>query len=85
MQREEKGITVSGLGWILAGLITLVIWRITTIEGLPYTNPPGILALGIFTIICGLALIIQRKKIGAIVRSKYAETRQKHKTPTKRK
>ena len=79
MQGFERGVLISGLGWILAGTITLSIWEIAVKKALSYTNPPGILALGVIGIISGLSIIIFKKQVSAFAERKIAASKAKSK------
>ncbi len=67
MDGRQNGVTISGLGWVLAGVVTLSVWRITKTEALQYTNHPGILLLGIIVLASGILLLIFRKRISLMM------------------
>jgi uncharacterized membrane protein HdeD (DUF308 family) len=59
----RKEILIPAIGWIISGVISLVVWVIERNR----TNNSGLLYIGIFVIIIGIALLFTSKKIAKIM------------------
>jgi len=59
----RKEILTAGAGWITAGLICISVWAIEK----SFTNPIGLLYVGLLVIIIGGWLLIVNKKLNAMM------------------
>jgi LPXTG-motif cell wall-anchored protein len=55
----ERGIVVSGGGWIIAGILCMILYTYDKNT----SNQLSFLAIGIITIIAGASLILLRKRV----------------------
>jgi hypothetical protein len=66
---------MAGYGWIGAGVVSLFTWHIIVIRHLPSSNPDGMLYLGAFVLVVGIAILAARRHIDALIDRKTAEAK----------
>jgi uncharacterized membrane protein len=59
----RKEILLAGIGWMLAGIISLAVWAI----GLPLGRGSALLPIGLLVIIIGLLLLLLNKRLGRTI------------------
>ncbi len=60
----RKDVLIAGIGWIAAGLVSLLGWLI---EDGRVAEPANLLYVGVFVIVVGTLLLLLNKKIGTMI------------------
>ena len=76
-RKTRHTVLMAGYGWIGAGVVSLFTWHIIVIRHLPSSNPNGMLYLGAFVLVVGIAILAARRRIDALVDRKTAEAKSK--------
>ena len=75
--KTRRAVLMAGYGWIGAGVVSLFTWHIIMIRHLLSSNPDGMLYLGAFVLVVGIAILAARRRIDALVDRKTAEVKSK--------
>ncbi|MCL4388748.1 MAG: hypothetical protein M1564_00270 [Candidatus Marsarchaeota archaeon] len=75
--KTRRAVLMAGYGWIGAGVVSLFTWHIIVIRHLPSSNPNGMLYLGAFVLVVGIAILAARRCIDALIDRKTAEAKSK--------
>ena len=75
--KTRRAVLMAGYGWIGAGVVSLFTWHIIVVKHLPSSNPDGMLYLGSFVLVVGIAILAARRRIDALIDRKTAEAKSK--------
>ena len=75
--KTRRAVLMAGYGWIGAGVVSLFTWHIIMIRHLPSSDPNGMLYLGAFVLVVGIAILAARRRIDALIDRKTEEAKSK--------